>query len=151
MVSKYLIALLFFASPAFAIQAGDDCTESSKLGENFICRESGVVLDCRIADGRIDLILCGQKIYKKADRDLNIAYQKAIKTLEAPNSQYADFLQARKRLIESQRLWLKFRDYDCGVRESLNLLGSTQAAESLRCQTKHTERRTKDLMELLPL
>jgi len=128
-----------------ALQEGDDCTSKSKLDDNFICREN-LALDCLKADGKNDLALCSNKDFLKADKELNIVYQKVLKSLQTkPNDDNSDYKEARRRLIEAQKIWIKFRDAECSIGAAFNLYGSVQAAEEEMCRKEMTEKRTKEI------
>lgn len=142
-----LSALLIFISPAKGqetIEAGDRCTAKSKLPQSFVCAD-GFIVDCGNSTNPREQLYCTASELQKADNELNRLYQRALKKLEKSNDEYADYQNARKALIESQRMWVRFKKSDCEVRGYLNLKGSIQSNEITSCELKHTKNRIADL------
>jgi len=86
---------------------------------------------------------------KKIDNELNRLYQRVLKNLEKPNNEYADYKSAREALIESQRMWVKFKKTDCEISGHLNLKGSIQSNEITSCELKHTKNRIANIKTYL--
>jgi uncharacterized protein YecT (DUF1311 family) len=99
---------------------------------------------CGKAMTTVEINKCGQANHQKSDKKLNAAYQAALHHIEG-----LDDPQQRKDtkqgLIEAQRLWVQFRDKDCGAIYDLWRDGTIRGAMYWGCMTGHTETRTKDL------
>lgn len=78
--------------------------------------------------------------YKKADKELNVAYQNLMKLISP---------QEKIKLVEAQKLWIKFRDAECSFQGMEYKGGSFESMTVIMCKTKLTEQRTKDLKELV--
>lgn len=76
--------------------------------------------------------------YKKADKELNLVYNKIIKKLNETD---------KKSLIESQRAWIKFRDLNCKFisQDPGDGGGPYENKMKLDCLIQATEQRTKEL------
>jgi uncharacterized protein YecT (DUF1311 family) len=79
-----------------------------------------------------------QKDYAKADAELNRAYAKLVKTLDA---------KSKVRLKTAQVAWLKFRDAESNFHASRFAGGSIQPLEFSETRTELTEQRTKQLRD----
>lgn len=76
--------------------------------------------------------------YKKADKELNLVYNKIIKKLNETD---------KKNLIESQRAWIKFRDLNCKFisQDPGDGGGPYENKMKLDCLIQSTIGRTKEL------
>ena len=99
---------------------------------------------CKEAYTTIEINQCAEAEYEKADKKLNAAYQVALKVSGSieDKQQRTD---TRQGLIEAQRLWVKFRDKDCGAVYSLWSDGTIRGAMFWGCMYERTEQRTKEL------
>lgn len=148
----FLILILFggffiFISSAKgqeAVESGNSCAAKSKLPQSFICAD-GFVIDCRNSTNSREQLYCATSELRKVDNELNRLYQRALKKLEKPNDEYADYQNARRAFIEGQRAWVRFKKSDCEVAGHLNLKGSIQSNEVVDCELKHTKNRIADL------
>lgn len=138
------LACMSSANGQEVIEAGNNCTTKSKLPQSFLCAD-GLVVDCRSSTNPQQQLYCAASEFKKNDNELNRLYLRALKKLEKPNDEYADYQSARKALIESQRAWMKFKKTDCEVAGYLNLKGSIQSNEVIDCELKHAKNRIFDL------
>ncbi len=80
-----------------------------------------------------------------ADANLNTTYQRILRQLDRE-----DASQAKASLVRAQRLWVKFRDADCGAVFDYNAPGGVRFAEMFRCETRHTESRMNELTRYAP-
>lgn len=106
--------------------------------------------DCsKPQETQLGMNICAGEDYKKADVALNAAYQRAQASMKSFLDYDADKAKAgKKKLVEAQRAWIKFRDAACEV-EGLSAEGGTiQPLLISTCLTKLTKRRTTDLREL---
>ena len=79
--------------------------------------------------------------YKKADKDLNLAYNKLKKKLDVTD---------KKALVNAQKAWLKYRDLDCIFTSKEDSEGGVIANKmKIDCLTQTTLKRTKQLKDLL--
>ena len=127
-----------------AVEVGSNCSEKSRLPQSLLCAD-GLVIDCRSATNTREQLYCAASELQKADNELNRLYQRALKRLDRPNDEYADYQAARKALTEGQREWVKFKKADCEFPGYLNLKGSIQSNEMIGCELKHTKNRVADL------
>ena len=104
-----------------------------------ICVSAYAAADCADANGRSELLLCADRVYRSADAELNRVYQRVLKGQPS----------LRPLLIEAQRAWVRFKEADCAVKEEIYRDGSGRDALVLGCKTEHTRRRIKDLNGLL--
>ena len=126
------------------VEVGSSCTARSKLPRALLCVD-GYVIDCINATSAREELYCAAGVLQKADDELNRLYQRALKRLDRPSDEYADYQGARKALTEGQRAWVKFKKADCEVPGYLNLKGSSQSNEIVSCELKHTNNRIADL------
>ena len=99
---------------------------------------------CKEAYTTIEINQCAEAEYEKADKKLNVAYQGALKVSESVEDKQQR-KDTRQGLIEAQRLWVKFRDKDCGAVYSLWSDGTIRGAMFWGCMHARTEQRTKEL------
>ena len=87
---------------------------------------------------------CGKLEHQRADQKLNAAYKAALERIDEIDDpqQRKD---TRQGLIEAQRLWLQFRDKDCGSVYDFWRDGTIRGAMYWGCMLRRTEQRTKDL------
>ncbi|KYC42452.1 hypothetical protein WA1_21035 [Scytonema hofmannii PCC 7110] len=97
-------------------------------------------IDCAKAVTTPEMKYCSQQSYQKADQKLNLAYQKAIATING---------EQKRLLVTAQQEWIKFRDNNCNF-ETYGSRGGT-GYEIFRngCLERLTKQRTKDLKEYI--
>jgi|APLak6261663543_1056040.scaffolds.fasta_scaffold02601_4 uncharacterized protein YecT (DUF1311 family) len=81
---------------------------------------------------------CYEQSLKKADKSLNIAYQRLMKLL-APGNQ--------AKLREVERMWLQFVEQHCRFESGAYSGGSIEPITYTRCLIHETEARTKEFNE----
>lgn len=142
----FLSSSLVFMSPVTGqtIEVGDSCAAKSKLPQPFMCVDE-LVADCRNSTNTREQLYCAASELQKIDNDLNHLYQRALKKLEKPSDEFADYRNARKAFIEGQRAWARFKKSDCEVAGYLNLKGNSQSSEIISCELAHTKNRIADL------
>jgi len=100
---------------------------------------------CDQKAGSITLFLenCGAEKRDALDIILNREYKKVMDPLKADE----DSNEVKKRLLQSQRDWLKFRDSECRFVESELLGGSAKHLLFLECFNKFTRDRVLRLYD----
>lgn len=110
-----LTVAMVLAVPAFAY-AGDKCAD---------------------AEDQATLNQCADASFKKSDKKLNDFYKK----IEARLKDDAD---TKKRLIQAQRDWTKFRDAECDFQTAVAAGGSMMPMLVAQCMDGLTQSRVKD-------
>lgn len=98
---------------------------------------SSTFTSCVKASGGVTdaLASCYRAESKSQDTRLNSNYKKAVNTLPA---------QQKQKLQDAQRLWIKFRDADCGMYYSLTG-GTMDLLNGADCELSTTKKRADDL------
>jgi len=86
----------------------------------------------------------------KAEAALNQTYQRLVKRLTQPDTEHENYSEYRKKLLDAQRAWIKFRDADCDALYALNSAGSMRNIIYLSCKQQRAEQRTKELESYFP-
>jgi uncharacterized protein YecT (DUF1311 family) len=121
---RYVLAAAVLAMPlAFAAPAVADESDG---------------IDCNHAVAQLDMNICADKDYRKADGALNATYAATMKGLDKPT---ADKLRA------AQREWIKFRDAECVYLNAKNEGGSIYPMVYSGCLTRLTKIRTQQLRQ----
>jgi uncharacterized protein YecT (DUF1311 family) len=94
--------------------------------------------NCANPTTQIEMNICADKDYRRADDALNRVYKKAIADEDA---------QGRDLLRTAERAWLKFRDAHCQYAASGSEGGSMHPMDYDGCVTALTDLRTKQLKE----
>lgn len=121
MKTPWLLLPVVLASPAWA---GDPCKDAITTSE---------------------INQCGQSEHKAADRKLNAAYQAALQRVQSQIEEPEQRKDTRQALVEAQRLWVQFRDKDCGAVYSLWQAGTIRGAMYWGCMTARTQQRVVEL------
>lgn len=125
MIDKIFTAILaaFLVSPAATVSQPAD----SQLAQGIQCDENGTTAEMKA---------CLERDYKIADRKLNQVYRQLIATVEG---------EEKRRLIEAERAWIKFRDASCKFEAAEALGGTLEGLLFTGCLTEMTRDRTADL------
>ncbi|MGB2663261.1 MAG: lysozyme inhibitor LprI family protein [Candidatus Acidiferrum sp.] len=83
-----------------------------------------------------DLVSCLSKAKDASDAKLNSVYQSIKKKLEGEDS---------NRLVETQSVWIKYRDSNCAAERALYGNETGQYPAYLACMEEITRARTKEL------
>ena len=83
-----------------------------------------------------DLVSCLSTAKDASDAKLNSVYQSIRKRLEGEDS---------SRLVEAQRIWIKYRDANCSAERALYEGGTAKYPAFLACVEAMTRTRTKEL------
>jgi uncharacterized protein YecT (DUF1311 family) len=92
-----------------------------------------------VAQTTASISSCNNDEIARQDKRLNQAYKKAIAGLQAPN---------QARLRDAQRLWVKYRDSNCGMYFKLTG-GTIDVINGGSCRLSMTKDRADELDELL--
>jgi len=98
--------------------------------------------DCSDAQTQMDMNVCADKAYRKADGELNALYTK-IKQRLAGNA------ETTKQLVAAQRAWVAFRDAECTFATSSVSGGSIYPTVYAGCLEDITKARVDDLKTFL--
>ena len=101
---------------------------------------------CKTQRNTQEIDECGKRTLQEKDKELNVAYQKLLKSL-APSDKAddTDYGSVRKQLTEAQRAWITYRDSDCKAKLTLNASGTIRGAVYFGCMEERTVQRTKEL------
>ncbi len=92
--------------------------------------------NCKDPQTNRDMIECGDRTFKEADKKLNQLY----KTLQARMGE-----KQKKRLASSQQSWVKFRDTACAFEAGMYESGSLEPSTRINCYARMTTQRVRDL------
>lgn len=112
--------------------------------------EEAADLDCENALTTRDMEQCIAIESDKAEAALNQTYQRLVKQLTHPDTEHENYTEYRKKLLDAQRAWIKFRDADCDALYALNSSGSMRNIVYLSCKQQRAEQRTKELEGYFP-
>jgi len=88
------------------------------------------------------MLQCEDKALQRYDRQLNIAYQKLMRTLP---------LEERIRLKKAEQAWMVYRDLECHFEGFEMRDGSGEALLIQGCLIAKTRSRLKELRQMLPV
>ncbi len=92
--------------------------------------------NCKDPQTNRDMIECGDRAFKEADKKLNQLY----KTLQARMGE-----KQKKRLTSSQQIWVKFRETACAFEAGMYESGSLEPSTRINCYARMTTQRVRDL------
>ncbi len=103
---------------------------------------SGAVMaeECDNATTQMDMNQCAATDYQKADKELNLSYQQALKNAQPPQV---------SMLKKAQNAWISVRDSDCALVASATEGGSVQPMIQSQCLADKTRERTAWLNSLM--
>ncbi|WP_455816202.1 lysozyme inhibitor LprI family protein [Pseudomonas cerasi] len=96
--------------------------------------------DCNNAQTQSEMNQCAFADYKKADKELNSTYQKALKMTSG---------EQQNLLQSAQKKWISYRDADCKFQTYKSSDGSVNPMNTAICLQNKTEQRTKELQSML--
>lgn len=122
----------------------------------LICITAGISMpvaaqepDCKEPQTQADMTICAGKDYEKADKELNVAYQKLRKLLiERDKAADADGKGATDALVTAQRAWVAFRDANCALAGFQARGGSMEPMLISSCLTETSGKRAEELRQL---
>ena len=124
---RLMLPLRLLASFAFLLIVVAPCPAQHMNEKDSPC--AGPATTVELAD-------CLFKAEASSDAQLNSLYQIIQKKLDASDAH---------RLIETQRLWIKYRDANCSAERALYDSGTAAHPAYLGCLESMTRARTKDL------
>ncbi len=134
------------AAPSSARQNWDVRVHMMKPGQTMaalvLCIVPGVSLaqDCRdLKEGSTAWAGC---VAYREDKALSAVYRKLEAAMNKP-----EWMEVRKRLIESQQAWLAYRERECQFVN--DLAGGAGGANAMGCQADMTKARTLYLSRVL--
>ena len=106
-------------------------------------------IDCSKASSTPEIAWCAGEDMKRVDAALKIAFDAALKIASADESKTGAQRKGWKSdLRDTQRLWLAYREKDCGAVIGWEWFGGTgMGAAGLACKVAKTEARTKELID----
>ncbi|MCZ7858273.1 lysozyme inhibitor LprI family protein [Agrobacterium salinitolerans] len=105
--------------------------------------------NCKEPQTQADMTICAGKDYEKADKQLNVDYQKLRKLLvERDKTADADGKGAADALVTAQRAWVAFRDANCAVAGFQARGGSMEPMLISSCLAEMSTRRADELRQL---
>jgi uncharacterized protein YecT (DUF1311 family) len=97
----------------------------------------GLAADCKDAGSTAEIIQCVVVELNKTDRELNSVYVKLLSILDA---------EGQRKLKESQRAWIKYRDLNAQFLADSFRGGSAESILLVDAKTTMTQTRTKELL-----
>lgn len=105
--------------------------------------------NCKEPQTQADMTICAGKDYEKADKELNVAYQKLRKLLiERDKAADADGKGATDALVTAQRTWVAFRDANCALAGFQARGGSMEPMLISSCLAETSGKRAEELRQL---
>lgn len=102
---------------------------------------SSYALDCDKAFSTIDLNQCAAQATEKVERQLNATYQQTLKAVATMD----DAAGIKTKLVDAQRLWVKFREADCQAEYAKWQGGSIRNVMYSECMQDRAKQRIKQL------
>jgi uncharacterized protein YecT (DUF1311 family) len=91
--------------------------------------------------GTPEIEYCANHEFEKEDRKLNASYSQVVAQIKTNSSDKSILSQ----LVKAQRLWVAFRDAECGAHYTYYIDGTIRGLMFVSCKTELTEQREKDL------
>jgi uncharacterized protein YecT (DUF1311 family) len=98
-------------------------------------------ISCNDAQSQAQMNACASLSATNSDKKLNLIYQQIKSRLNN--------FQQKKSLVETQRIWIKFRDSQCAFEKSFYSGGSIAPTIYYSCLSELTEQRNKQLQNIL--
>lgn len=110
--------------------------------------------DCKDPQSNYEMKVCAGEDFKKADAELNVAYNKAIaearqlyrSTKATPG--YENMPDSEAILRDAQRAWVSFRDANCKYQYQIYYGGTHAPLAQVLCMADMTKARVKELRQL---
>lgn len=106
-------------------------------------------LDCEKATSTRDINECARIDQEKTEKLLNEVYTRVLEQIEILSKDPENESQKdlKKRFIEAQRLWVKFREADCNNVYTYWSGGTIRGVMFISCMQARAEQRIKELRE----
>jgi uncharacterized protein YecT (DUF1311 family) len=95
--------------------------------------------------GTMEFDYCANREFQKADHLLNATYNTVVTQLKKYHATNPSIQSALPELIKAQRIWVTFRDAECGAHYTYYIDGTIRGLMFISCKTQLTEQREKDL------
>jgi uncharacterized protein YecT (DUF1311 family) len=108
-------------------------------------------IDCANAMAQMELNMCANQDFEKADAELNAVWKEAKVSADEMDSQQDEesMKGAAKALLAAQRGWITYRDGACELAGWEAHGGSMEPMVVSGCLAKMTRARTKELQEMV--
>jgi uncharacterized protein YecT (DUF1311 family) len=107
-------------------------------------------VDCDNAMAQIEMNVCADRDYVKADAELNAAYKQAVATAREMDEEVKDlgdqYVGAVDALKRAQRAWIGYRDGQCELEGFGARGGSMEPMLVSSCLAELTRKRTAELV-----
>lgn len=100
-------------------------------------------LDCNNALTTVEMNECASIDQKVVEAKLNATYQATLKSLDERKA-----TNVRKKLVQAQRAWVRFRENDCAAVYALHADGTIRTLLWIGCMQSRTEQRIRELEDL---
>lgn len=105
--------------------------------------------DCTSPVTTLQMQICADADFAKADKQLNIDYKAARTYMESLDKDLSpDLKGAAEALLKAQRAWIAFRDAACFADGFVARGGTEEPLLVASCKTSLTQQRSKQLREL---
>ncbi|NYE60833.1 uncharacterized protein YecT (DUF1311 family) [Duganella sp. 1224] len=104
------------------------------------CAGHSYALDCDKASSTIEINQCALQEQQKVERQLNATYQETLKVFAS-----ADDASTKTKLVDAQRLWVKFREADCQAEYDKWKGGTIRNVMYSGCMQERAKQRIKEL------
>lgn len=101
---------------------------------------SSYALDCAKASSTVEINQCSLVEQQKVEKQLNAAYQQTLKEIAG-----MDDPGIKTKLIDAQRLWVKFREADCEAEYAKWQGGSIRNVMYSECMQARAKQRIQQL------
>lgn len=95
-----------------------------------------IKINCTNPSSNIEYKECARREYLAADKNLNLVYKQIFSNLKGKEKQ---------RLIETQSIWIKFRDANCDFEVYRSIGGTGYRGFLSNCLRRMTKTRTEEL------
>jgi uncharacterized protein YecT (DUF1311 family) len=115
---------------------------------------NGQAANCKDPQSNAEMKICAAEEWKKADAELNLAFDKAIAAAREDdanaksNGAPAGRRSSEAMLRDAQRAWIAFRDANCAYQYQLYFGGSHAPLAHSICMGDMTTARLKELRQL---
>ncbi|MCO5080295.1 MAG: lysozyme inhibitor LprI family protein [Rhizobiaceae bacterium] len=108
-------------------------------------------LDCENAMAQVELNMCADQDYRKADAELNKIWKEARQTAKELDADQSsdDMKGAEAALLAAQRAWITYRDRSCELAGFEARGGSMEPMLVSGCLAEMTRARTKELRSFM--
>ena len=104
-------------------------------------------LNCKEAITTLDIDECAKIEQEKVEAELNSVYQKIMKELSVPDTEYEKPSEVKSALLKAQRAWVTFREADCNAVYTQYQDGTIRNVMYISCMQARAEQRIKELKQ----